>query len=84
MQEAKYVIYHDGLGFKDFNNFDGVRFAYKGVRIVALKLKEQINMDELIKGQYFDFKRSFKRFGKIETHIIKCKVRGLRSVAMKD
>ena len=34
MQEAKHGIFRDCLGFKDFKNFDGVRFAYKGVRIV--------------------------------------------------
>ena len=60
MQEAKYGIYRDGLGFKDFKNFDGVRFTFKGVRTVILKLKEQVNVDEMIEGQYFDFKRSFK------------------------
>ena len=32
MQEAKYGIYRDGLGFRNFKNFDGVRFAFKGVR----------------------------------------------------
>ena len=26
MQEAKYEIFRECLGFKDFNNFDGVRF----------------------------------------------------------
>ena len=41
-------------------------------------------MDELIEGQYSDFKRSFKRQGKIETHVNKCKIRGLRSKAVKE
>ena len=31
MQEAKHGIYRDCLGFKDFKNFDGVRFAYNGI-----------------------------------------------------
>ena len=35
MQEAKYDIFRDCLGFKDFKNFDGVRFSYKGIRIVT-------------------------------------------------
>ena len=77
MQEAKYGIYRDGLGFRDFKNFDGVRFGFKGVRTVILKLKEHINVDDLVENQYFDFKGSFKRLGKVETHIIKCKIRGL-------
>ena len=47
MQEAKHGIYRDCLGFKDFANFDGVRCAW--VRIVAFKLKEAIDVDDLIK-----------------------------------
>ena len=31
MQEAKYNIFRDCLSFKDFKNFDGVRFAYNGI-----------------------------------------------------
>ena len=50
MQEAKYGIYSDGLGFKDFKSFDGVRFAFKGVRTVILKLKEQINVDKMVEN----------------------------------
>ena len=35
MQEAKYEIFRDCLGFKDFKNFDGVRFSLKGIIIVT-------------------------------------------------
>ena len=42
MTEAKHGIYRDGIGFKDFKNSDGVRFSYRGIRIVTFKLKEQI------------------------------------------
>ena len=58
MQEAKHGIFRDCLGFRDFKNFDGVRFAYKGVRLVAFKLKEAINVDELIGIQHFDYKHN--------------------------
>ena len=61
MQEAKHGIFRDCLGFKDFKNFDGVRFAFKGVRIVAFKLKEAINVDDLIDIQHFDYKRRIKK-----------------------
>ena len=44
MKEAKHEIYRDGLGFTDFKNFDGVRFSYKGIRILTFKLKEQTQM----------------------------------------
>ena len=71
MQEAKHGIFRDCLGFKDFKNFDGVRFAYKGVRMVAFKLKEAINVDDLIHIQYFDYKRRFKKNNKLMEQI-KC------------
>ena len=48
MQEAKYDIFRDCLGFRDLKNFDGVRFSFKGIRIVTFKLKEQIDVDQLI------------------------------------
>ena len=35
MQEAKYEIFRDCLGFRDFKNFDGVRFSLKGIIIVT-------------------------------------------------
>ena len=56
LQEAKHRIYRDCLGYKDFKNFDGVRLAYKGVRIVSFKLKEAIAVDKLIPMQFFDYK----------------------------
>ena len=43
MQKAKYDIFRDCLGFKDFKNFVGVRFSYKGIRKVNFKLEYQIN-----------------------------------------
>ena len=62
MQEAKHGIYRDCLGFKDFSNFDGVRFSYKGVRIVAFKLKDAIDVDQqLIGSQFFDYKRKVRK-----------------------
>ena len=84
MQEAKHGIFRDCLGFKDFKNFDGVRFAYKGVRIVAFKLKEAINVDDLIPIQHFDYKRKIRRNNSVKDQIIKCKIKGLRSEATKQ
>ena len=43
--------FRDCLGFKDFKNFGGVCFPYKGVRIVAFKLKEAIDVDKQIEFQ---------------------------------
>ena len=60
MQEAKYDIYRDYLGYNDFSNFDGVILAYKGV-----KLKELINVDGLVGWKNFDYKRKMKRVEKL-------------------
>ena len=46
-QEAKFTVYRDTLGFPDFSNFDGVRFAFRGILVVVFKLKTAINVDEL-------------------------------------
>ena len=42
-QEAKFTVFRDALGFNDFSNFDGVRFAFRGVPVVVFKLKTAIN-----------------------------------------
>ena len=82
--EAKHGIYRDCLSFHDFKNFDGVRFYYKGIRIVTFKMRDQINIDKLIDKQHFDFELSYKNNGKMESTIIKCKIRGIRSDAFKE
>ena len=84
MQEAKHGIFRDCLGFKDFKNFDGTRISYKGIRIVAFKFKEAIDVDKLIDVQYFDYKRRVKRNNTTADQIIKCKIKGLRSEALKE
>ena len=84
MTEAKHGIYRDCLGFEDFKNFDGVRFSYKGIRLVTFKLKEQMDVDSLVERRHFDYKRPVKRNGKMEFTTIRCKIRGLRSEGLKD
>ena len=37
LQETKHGIYRNCLGFRDFKNFDGVRFSFKGLKIVTFK-----------------------------------------------
>ena len=76
--EAKVEIYHKCLGFKDFDNFDGIRFGHKGAPIVIFKLKTAINVDELFSIQYFDLVRSSNRAGAVHNDVIKCRIRGLR------
>ena len=64
---------------------DGVIFAFKGVRLVAFKLKEAINVDEMIEKQFFDYKdHRVKQNNRIVEQVIKCKIKGLRSEALKN
>ena len=77
-QEAKFNIYRDVLRFNDFTNFDGVRFAFRGVPVVVFKLKSAINVDELIPIQNFEFMRKSTRNGVAHSDVIGCKIKGLR------
>ena len=77
--EAKHGIYRDGLGFCDFKNFDGVRLMFKGDYSATFKLKEPIDVDSLYDNRSFDYKRKFKKNGKLEEMNINCRIKGLRS-----
>ena len=77
-QEAKFNIFHECLGL-DCENFDGVRFGYRGAPVLIFKLIKAINVDELLHVQYFDFKQKSSRNGRTHIDIIKCKIRGLRA-----
>ena len=69
MQAAKHEIYRHCLGFADFSNFNGVRFTYKGVRIIAFKLKEAIDADLIFGIQNLNWATYLIRFGGIWTHV---------------
>ena len=45
-KEAKFTIYKGCLGFKDFINFDGMRFGYCCVPTVTFRLKTPIKWRE--------------------------------------
>ena len=66
------------MGFPDFSNFDGVRFAFRGTPVEVFKLKTAINVDELFKIQNFEFTWKSTRQGKTHVDKIGCKIRGLR------
>ncbi len=78
--EAKHGIFGGCLGLSDNNyeNFDGVRFGYKGCPVAIFKLVKAINVDELLPYQNFEFQRRSTRKGKAHVDVIACKIRGLR------
>jgi hypothetical protein len=75
--EAKYSIYKESLKL-DLSNFDGVRVGYKNGPMMVFKLKDAINVDELLPLQQFNFERKTSRQGRTHVDIIGCKIRGLR------
>ena len=56
---AKHGIFGGCLGLSesDYENFDGLRFGYKGCPVIIFKLIKAINVDELLPNQYFEFRR---------------------------
>ncbi len=78
-QEAKFNIFRDCLGFRDFSNFDGARIGYKGAPVIVFKLKTAINVDELYHIQHFNFIRKSTRQGRAHVDTIGCTIRGLRN-----
>ncbi len=76
--EAKHIVYKESLKL-DLNNFDGVRFGYKSCPVMIFKLKEAINVDELLPIQNFEFNRKTSRQGRTHVDVIGCKIRGLRA-----
>ena len=76
--EAKHSVYKESLKL-DLNNFDGVRFGHKGCPVMVFKLKEAINVDELLPLQNFEFNWRSSRQGRTHTDVIGCKIRGLRA-----
>ncbi len=78
--EAKHGIFGGCLGLSesDFENFDGLRFGYKGCPVIIFKLIKAINVDELLPNQYFEFRRKSTRRGIAHVDVFSCKIRGLR------
>ena len=72
------------MGFPDFSNFDGVRFAFRGIPVVVFKLKTAINVDELYPIQEFEFQRKSTRQGRNHVDVIGCKIKGLREPTTLD
>ena len=52
--------------------------------MVAFKVKEAMDVDELIPIQHFSYKQKIKRNNSVQDQVIKCKIKGLRSDATKQ
>jgi hypothetical protein len=84
LQEAKCIIYKDFLGFKDITNFDRVRKGYRGGPVVIFKLKDAINLDQLLQLQHFGIKRKASKQCRTDIDIISCTIPELRKPVKPD
>jgi hypothetical protein len=56
----------------------GIRFRFSGCPLVKYKLKEQINIDELQRNEYFEFYRNYTAKGEQKHDTFGCKINGIR------
>ena len=57
----------------------GLRFRYSGCPVVKYKLKEQIDIDELHRLEYFEFYRHYTTQGEQRFDTFGCKINGIRA-----
>jgi hypothetical protein len=71
--EARRKIYEDVLGLAQ-EDLAGVTIGFNRGRVITYKLKQQRDIDQLYKCEYFEFERSKGQ----EISTISCKIRGVR------
>jgi hypothetical protein len=54
-EKAKHAIFGQCLGFENFDNFEGVRFGYKGGPVITFILKSAKNVDKLLPIHFFEY-----------------------------
>ena len=77
--EARRKIYEGVLGLAQ-DDLAGVKIGYNGGRIITYKLKQQRDIDQLYRCEYFDLERSKGQ----EVSIISCKIRGVRDPSKRN
>ena len=58
----------------------GLRFNYSGCPVVKFKLKEQIDIDQLHRLEYFEFYRRYSAQGEQRFDTFGCKINGIRTL----
>ena len=74
-KEAREVMYNEIMGFS-LSDLYSVRFRYNGCSVVRLKLKQQINLDDLMSVEFFNLERRAPNNQDID--IISCRIMGIR------
>ena len=76
--EARGMMYECALGL-DQANLASITIGYNRGRVITFKLRQQIDIDDLYKQEYFEIER---RAGD-DVQVIACKIRGVRNPAAR-
>ena len=74
-KEAREFMFHEVMGFH-LGDLYSVRFRFSGCPVVRLKLKHQINLDDLMSVEYFNLERPAPN--NRDTDLIACRIMGIR------
>ena len=76
-EEARETIFHDVLGFEHYDLYS-IRMRYSGCPMIKFKLKEQTNVDDLARVEYFNLERKALNSGRVD--YIGSRVMGIRGM----
>ena len=82
-REARITIFETILGFKQVD-LASIVLTYSRGQIVAYKLKQPFNIDELKNIEHFELERPRMVRGEERNSILKCKIRGIRTGQRAD
>ena len=85
-KEAKFAIFEGKLGY-EHSLLHSIRMSFNGCPVIKFKLNSQVDIDDLIGVEHFDFERSYPFGNGTKTDVIHCRVMGIRamqSVAQLD
>ena len=68
----------------DRNLLHGIRFRFSKCPVIKYKLKEQINIDEMQRIEYFEFYRRYSVKGEQRYDTFGCKINGIRTGSFEE
>ena len=78
-KEAKIAIFEEKLGYQQ-SLLHSIRTSFNGCPVVRYKLNSQINIDDLISTEHFEFERKIPVGNTLRTDIIACRIMGIRGM----
>ena len=78
-KEAKLTIFEGKLGY-DRSLLHSIRTSFNGCPVIKFKLNQQIDIDDLVGIEHFNFNRSYPVGKETRTDTIQCRILGIRSM----